>query len=90
MNVPANRCRRLDRPWRQSYHKLAKHDINGKVIARLGDKVECPQYYPGGKPHGINKIITAHETVTVGHRGRGSRQYDGCGCKFGRSRADVG
>lgn len=67
-------------------------DIDGKAIARLGDKVECPQYYPGGRPHGINKIITAHNAVTV----------DGipvavhgcateCGCKLiGGSRADVG
>jgi uncharacterized Zn-binding protein involved in type VI secretion len=42
------------------------HDIGGRAIARLHDKVSCPQLYPGGAPHGINKIITAHETVTVG------------------------
>ncbi|MGJ7918300.1 PAAR domain-containing protein [Massilia sp. LXY-6] len=41
------------------------HDIRGKAIARLGDKVDCPQPYPGGKPHGVNKIITAHDTLTV-------------------------
>lgn len=41
------------------------HDIRGKAIARLGDKVNCPQFYPGGKPHGINKIVTAHSTLTV-------------------------
>jgi uncharacterized Zn-binding protein involved in type VI secretion len=41
------------------------HDIRGKAIARLGDKVSCPQVYPGGKPHGVNKIITAHNTLTV-------------------------
>jgi len=37
------------------------HDINGRSIARLGDKVACPLLYRGGKPHGINNIITAHE-----------------------------
>jgi len=41
------------------------HDIRGKAIARLGDKVDCPLPYPGGKPHGVNKIITAHSTLTV-------------------------
>jgi uncharacterized Zn-binding protein involved in type VI secretion len=33
------------------------HAIDGRALARLGDAVECPQKYPGGKPHGINKII---------------------------------
>jgi uncharacterized Zn-binding protein involved in type VI secretion len=41
------------------------HDIHGRAIARLGDKVDCPQSYPGGKPHGVNKIITAHDTLTA-------------------------
>jgi uncharacterized Zn-binding protein involved in type VI secretion len=41
------------------------HDIRGHAIARLGDQVDCPQSYPGGKPHGINKIITGHSTFTV-------------------------
>jgi hypothetical protein len=26
---------------------------------------DCPQSYPGGKPHGVNKIVTAHETLTA-------------------------
>lgn len=42
------------------------HTIGGVAIARLGDEVDCPQHYPGGKPHGVNKIITAHPTVKVG------------------------
>lgn len=42
------------------------HDIGGKAIARLHDEVSCPLFYPGGKPHGVNKIITAHETLTAG------------------------
>lgn len=41
------------------------HNIHGRAIARLGDKVDCPQSYPGGKPHGVNKIITAHDTLTA-------------------------
>ena len=41
------------------------HDVRGRAIARLGDKVSCPQVYPGGKPHGINKIVTASKTFTV-------------------------
>jgi uncharacterized Zn-binding protein involved in type VI secretion len=41
------------------------HDVGGAAIARLGDTVSCPQFYPGGKPHGIDKIVTAHKAVTV-------------------------
>jgi uncharacterized Zn-binding protein involved in type VI secretion len=40
-------------------------NIHGRAVARLGDKVDCPQFYPGGKPHGINKIVTACNTVTI-------------------------
>ena len=41
------------------------HDIRGRAIARFGDSVACPLLYPGGKPHGVNKIVTAHDTLTV-------------------------
>ena len=41
------------------------HDIRGRPIARLGDQVDCPQSYPSGKLHGVNKIITAHSTFTA-------------------------
>ncbi|WP_295991122.1 PAAR domain-containing protein [Rugamonas sp.] len=44
----------------------ATHDVGGKAIARLGDDVSCPQTYPGGAPHGVNKITTAHPTLTAG------------------------
>lgn len=43
-----------------------KHDICGKAIARLGDEVDCPDNFPDGRPHGINKIITAHPSVLIG------------------------
>lgn len=42
------------------------HQIRGRAVARLGDKVSCPGVYPGGKPHGVNKIVTAHQTLTAG------------------------
>ena len=68
------------------------HDIGGKAIARLGDEVECPQLYPGGAPHGINKIITAHETLTAGGipvAVHGSKTA--CGCSLiGKVNATVG
>jgi uncharacterized Zn-binding protein involved in type VI secretion len=68
------------------------HDIGGKSIARLGDKVSCPQFYPGGKPHGVNKIVTAHQTVTVGGipvAVEGCKTE--CGCTLqGKGRAAVG
>jgi len=67
------------------------HDVDGKPIARLGDQVDCPQHYPGGKPHGINKIVTAHATVSVGGI---AVAVEGCvtecGCKLiGSHRASV-
>ncbi|AOY90872.1 hypothetical protein BKK79_02870 [Cupriavidus sp. USMAA2-4] len=42
------------------------HTIGGKPIARLHDLVDCPLKYPNGRPHGVNKIIEAHPTFTVG------------------------
>ena len=44
----------------------ATHTIDGKPIARLHDLVNCPQRYPDGRPHGVNKITEAHSTLTVG------------------------
>jgi uncharacterized Zn-binding protein involved in type VI secretion len=41
------------------------HDIRGRAIARLGDQVNCPQSYPRGKPHGVNKITSAYNSFTV-------------------------
>ena len=41
------------------------HDIRGRAITRLGDTVDCPPPFPVGKPHGVNKIITAHDTLTI-------------------------
>jgi uncharacterized Zn-binding protein involved in type VI secretion len=68
------------------------HNVDGKPIARLGDQVECPQHYPGGIPHGVNKIVTAHSSVTVGGT---AVAVEGCvtecGCKLiGSHRASVG
>jgi uncharacterized Zn-binding protein involved in type VI secretion len=39
--------------------------IDGKPIARLGDKVDCPQKYPDGRPHGVNPIIEGEPGYTV-------------------------
>ena len=68
------------------------HDVDGKPIARLGDQVDCPQLYPNGMPHGVNKIITAHPTLSVGGV---AVAVEGCvtecGCKLiGTRRASVG
>ena len=57
------------------------HSIRGKAVARLGDQVRCPQAYLGGKPHGVNKIVSAHPTVTAGGipvAVAGSRTECGC------------
>ncbi|SEN09557.1 Zn-binding Pro-Ala-Ala-Arg (PAAR) domain-containing protein, incolved in TypeVI secretion [Duganella sp. CF517] len=67
-------------------------DIGGKPIARLGDEVQCAQLYPGGAPHGVNKIITAHETLTawgIPVAVEGSKAA--CGCSLiGKVNATVG
>ena len=68
------------------------HDVGGMPIARLGDLVDCPQHYPGGKPHGVNKIITAHPTISVGGIAVAVENcMTECGCKLiGASIASAG
>ncbi|MFC5474133.1 PAAR domain-containing protein [Paraherbaspirillum soli] len=68
------------------------HDIGGKAIARLGDEVDCPKHYPDNRPHGINKIITAHPTFTVGGVPVAVQDCETeCGCKLiGSVSATVG
>lgn len=34
-----------------------QHTVDGKPIARMGDKVACPQLYPNKSPHGVNPIV---------------------------------
>ncbi|MFJ4293207.1 PAAR domain-containing protein [Cupriavidus sp. NPDC089707] len=64
------------------------HTINGKPIARLGDVVACPQKYPDGRPHGINKIIEAHPTFSVGDLPVAVEGcHTECGCKLIASEA---
>lgn len=68
------------------------HTVDGIPTARLGDEVDCPQHYPSGQPHGVNKIVTAHPTVKVGGV---SVAVEGCvtecGCKLiGSKRARAG
>jgi uncharacterized Zn-binding protein involved in type VI secretion len=59
------------------------HTIDGISIARLGDTVDCPQHYPGGKPHGVNKIVTAHPAVKVGGVAVAVEDcVTECGCKL--------
>lgn len=68
------------------------HTIGGRKIARLDDLVDCPQTYPDGRPHGINRIVEAHPTFTIGGRRvvlHGHRTE--CGCTLiGSSTASVG
>lgn len=68
------------------------HDIRGRAIARLGDQVDCPQFYPGGKPHGINKITTASKSFTVnGVQVAVEGSTAECGCTLiGSQPASVG
>jgi uncharacterized Zn-binding protein involved in type VI secretion len=68
------------------------HTIGDKPIARLFDLVDCPQKYPDGRPHGINKIIEAHPTFMIGDKRvalHGHRTE--CGCTLiGSTTASIG
>ncbi|NKI68829.1 PAAR domain-containing protein [Collimonas pratensis] len=68
------------------------HDIGGRAIARLGDEVDCPLHYPDGRPHGINKIVTAHPTFIIGGIPVAVQDcLTECGCKLiGSSSASIG
>ena len=68
------------------------HTIEGKPIARLNDLVDCPEKYPDGRPHGVNKIIEAHSTFTIGdeHVALHGHRTE-CGCTLiGSTTANVG
>ena len=41
------------------------HSVQGRPVARLGDLVECPQYYPDGRPHGKNPILQGSYKMLV-------------------------
>jgi uncharacterized Zn-binding protein involved in type VI secretion len=43
----------------------AAHTIMGRAIARMGDMVDCPARYPGGKPHGVNPIVEGAENFPI-------------------------
>ena len=43
----------------------AAHTIGGKPIARKGDKVDCPEKYPDGSPHGVNEIIEGEANMPI-------------------------
>jgi len=68
------------------------HTIGDKQIARLHDLVDCPQKYPDGRPHGINKIIEAHPSFTIGEeRVALHGHHTECGCTLiGSTSATIG
>lgn len=68
------------------------HSIGGKAIARKGDKVDCPEKYPDGSPHGVNEIVEGEPNMPIdgipvaleGHK-------TACGCQLiGTSAATYG
>ena len=68
------------------------HKIGGRSVARLNDLVDCPQKYPDGRPHGVNKIIEAHPTFAIGGRRVALHgHHTECGCTLiGSTSASVG
>lgn len=41
------------------------HTIMGRAIARMGDLVDCPGRYPGGKLHGVNPIVEGVQNFPI-------------------------
>ncbi|MFB9126661.1 PAAR domain-containing protein [Paraburkholderia dipogonis] len=68
------------------------HTIGGRKIARLHDLVDCPEKYPDGRPHGVNKIIEAHPAFTIGGEQVALHgHHSECGCTLiASSMASVG
>jgi uncharacterized Zn-binding protein involved in type VI secretion len=61
----------------------ARHSIMGKGIARLGDKVDCPARYPGGRPHGVNPIIQGDNSYLIDGIPVALHGYkSACGCSL--------
>ena len=68
------------------------HTVGDRKIARLHDLVDCPEKYPDGRPHGVNRIIEAHTTFTIGGvRVALHGHHTECGCTLvGSTTANVG
>ena len=62
--APHHRGGRANGPWRTVISALAGHIIDGKVIARLGDKVNCPWNYPDGAPHDVAPIVEGEASLS--------------------------
>lgn len=41
------------------------YTIAGKGIARKGDKVDCPEKYADGSPHGVNEIVEGEALMPI-------------------------
>ena len=55
--------------------------VDARPIARLGDLVDCPQRYPNGVLHGVNRIIEGDTTTLLNERPialEGHRTECGC------------
>jgi uncharacterized Zn-binding protein involved in type VI secretion len=44
------------------------HHYGGMPVARFGDYVNCPLYYPDGRPHGVNQIVEGSSKMLVDGR----------------------
>jgi uncharacterized Zn-binding protein involved in type VI secretion len=55
--------------------------VDSRPMARLGDLVDCPERYPGGVRHGVNRIIEGDATTLLNGRPialEGHRTECGC------------
>jgi uncharacterized Zn-binding protein involved in type VI secretion len=59
------------------------HKVNGLAVARKGDMVDCPQYYPDGRPHGRNAIIEGSTKLRIdGLPAALHGHHSECGCEL--------
>jgi uncharacterized Zn-binding protein involved in type VI secretion len=59
------------------------HRYSGSSVARFGDYVNCPQYYPDGRPHGVNQIVEGSTKMMVDGRPIALvGHHTGCGSKI--------
>lgn len=59
----------------------SRYQIDGRAIARQGDRVDCPQRYPDGAPHGVNRIVEGtHKYLIEGQPAALEGHRSECGC----------
>ena len=57
--------------------------VHGRSIARKGDLVDCPEKYPDGRLHGVNRIIEGDDATLLNGRPMAlAGHLTECGCSL--------